>query len=135
MDEMIRLKTGANRARWQGATNSAASGPVAQPLFIDIGGGTTDFCLVQGYFPAADEQVSLTFAGDHLDARLHAAIRKTYPDCELTPFTIRDLKEQHSFVGSPSAPVVVSVMVGGKVRKLDIPSSSATRVTNCWTRS
>ncbi len=94
--------------------------PVRNSLFIDIGGGTTDLCLVQGYFPTPEEQVSLTFAGDRVDALLHAAIRKTYPDCELTPFTIRELKEQHSFVGPPSAPVVVSVMVGGKVRKLDI---------------
>ncbi len=94
--------------------------PVRNSLFVDIGGGTTDLCLVQGYFPTADEQVSLTFAGDRVDVMLHAAIRKTSPDCELTPFKIRELKEQHSFVGSPSAPVVVSVMVGGKVRKLDI---------------
>ena len=37
--------------------------PVTNSLFIDIGGGTTDLCLVQGYFPTADDQISLPFAG------------------------------------------------------------------------
>ena len=99
--------------------------PVRNSLFIDIGGGTTDLCLVQGYFPTAEEQVSTAFAGDRVDALLHDAIRKTYPDCELTPFKIRELKERHAFVGTPNAPVVVSVMVNGKLRKLDITEQLA----------
>lgn len=94
--------------------------PVRNSLFVDIGGGTTDLCLVQGYFPTPEEQVSLPFAGDKVDALLHAAIRKTYPDCALTPFKVRELKEQNSYVGTPIAPVVGSVMVNGKLRRLDL---------------
>lgn len=94
--------------------------PVRNSLFVDIGGGTTDVCLVQGYYPTADDQISLAFAGDKVDALFYDAVRKTYPDCELSPIKVRELKEQHSFAGKAAAPVVVSVMVNGKVRKLDI---------------
>ncbi len=99
--------------------------PVRNSLFVDIGGGTTDFCLVQGYFPTPEEQVSLPFAGDKVDALLHAAIRKTYPDCELTTFKVRELKEQHSFVGTPAAPAVGDVMVNGKLRRIDLTEQVA----------
>lgn len=94
--------------------------PVRNSLLVDIGGGTSDLCLVQGYFPTAEEQISTAFAGDKVDAILHEAIRRTYPDCELTPFKIRELKERNAFVGTPTAAVVVNVMVNGKLRKLDI---------------
>jgi rod shape-determining protein MreB len=99
--------------------------PVRNSLLIDIGGGTTDLCLVQGYFPTAEEQVSLPFAGDKVDALLHAAIRKTYPDCGLTLFKVRELKEKNSYVGTPNAPVVGSVMVNGKLRRLDLTEHMA----------
>ncbi|NBR85814.1 MAG: hypothetical protein EBS84_20495 [Proteobacteria bacterium] len=101
-------------------TDPAYVDPVRNSLFIDIGGGTTDLCLVQGYFPTAEEQVSMPFAGDKVDELLLAGIRKTYPDCALTPFKVRELKEQNSFVGTPSGAVIGSVMVNGKLRKLDL---------------
>jgi rod shape-determining protein MreB len=48
--------------------------PVVNSLFIDIGGGTSDLCLVQGYFPTADDQISIPFAGDGIDELLHAEL-------------------------------------------------------------
>jgi rod shape-determining protein MreB len=94
--------------------------PVRNSLFVDIGGGTTDVCLVQGYYPTAEDQVSIAFAGDKVDDLFREAILKTYPDCELSNITIRNLKEQHSFVGNTNEPIYVNVMVGGKARKLDV---------------
>jgi len=94
--------------------------PVQNSLFIDIGGGTTDVCLVQGYFPMAEDQVSLAFAGDKVDACLSEAIRKTYPDCGLSMLKIREIKERHAYVGKLDEPIIVNVMVGGKMRKLDV---------------
>lgn len=94
--------------------------PVRNSLFVDIGGGTTDVCLVQGYYPTAADQVSIPFAGDKVDAIFRDEILKTYPDCELSAITLRGLKEQHSFVGEGNNPVIVNVMVGGKARKLDV---------------
>jgi rod shape-determining protein MreB len=94
--------------------------PVQNSLFVDIGGGTTDVCMVQGYYPMADDQISLAFAGDKVDALLNDAIRKTYPDCALSPLKVREIKEKHSYVGKATEPIVVSVVVGGKMRKLDL---------------
>lgn len=100
--------------------------PVRNSLFVDIGGGTTDVCLVQGYYPTADDQISLAFAGDRVDALFYDAIRKTYPDCELSPIKVREMKEQYSFVGKAAGPVVATVMVNGKSRKLDITEQLGT---------
>lgn len=94
--------------------------PVQNALFVDIGGGTTDVCLVQGYFPLAEDQVSLAFAGDKVDALLNDAIRKTYPDCALSMLKVREIKEQHGYVGKLEQPIIVNVVVGGKMRKLDL---------------
>lgn len=100
--------------------------PVRNSLFIDIGGGTTDVCLVQGYYPTAEDQISLPFAGDKVDALFYAAVRKTYPDCELSSIRVRELKEQYSFVGKVATPVIASVMVAGKPRKIDITEQLGT---------
>lgn len=94
--------------------------PVRNSLFIDIGAGTSDICMVQGYYPTAEDQVSLSFAGDKVDILLNESIKKTYPDCDLPLLKVREIKEQHSYVGKPAQPVIVSVLVGGKVRKLDL---------------
>ena len=34
---------------------------------IDIGAGSTDVCLIQGYYPSAEDQISFPFAGDAVD--------------------------------------------------------------------
>jgi rod shape-determining protein MreB len=94
--------------------------PVSNSLFVDIGGGTTDVCLVQGYFPTADDQISLPFAGDKVDVLLSEAVKKTYPDVALSLHKIRELKEQYSYVGKLENPVVVNVVAGGKMRQLDL---------------
>jgi rod shape-determining protein MreB and related proteins len=94
--------------------------PVSNSLFVDIGGGTTDVCLVQGYYPTANDQISFAFAGDKVDALIADGIKKTYPDVQLSMLKIREIKEQHAFVGKAAKPVVVSVIVGGKMRKLDL---------------
>ena len=94
--------------------------PVSNSLFVDIGGGTTDVCLVQGYYPVANDQISFAFAGDKVDALIAEGIKKTYPDVQLSLHKIREIKEKHSFAGKPEAPVIVSVVVGGKMRKLDV---------------
>jgi rod shape-determining protein MreB len=94
--------------------------PVSNSLFVDIGGGTTDVCLVQGYFPTADDQISLPFAGDKVDVLLSEAIKKTYPDAALSLLKVRDIKEEYSYVGKLEKPIVVNVVVGGKMRSFDV---------------
>ncbi len=94
--------------------------PVSNSLFVDIGGGTTDVCLVQGYYPTADDQISLPFAGDKVDALLNEAIKKTYPDVAMSTLKVREIKEQYSYVGKLEQPVQVNVVVGGKMCKFDL---------------
>ena len=58
--------------------------PVANSLFIDIGGGTSDLCLVQGDFPAREDQISIPFAGDAIDELMHEELDRTYQNNGLT---------------------------------------------------
>jgi rod shape-determining protein MreB len=89
-------------------------------LIIDIGAGTTDFCVMKGRYPTDEDQKSLTIAGDYIDAHLHKAIQARYPKASVTLYMVRQWKEQHSFVGEPPAPIAVSAPIDGVPTELDI---------------
>ena len=89
-------------------------------LIIDIGAGTTDFCVMKGRYPTDEDQRSLTLAGDSIDAHLHKAVQSKYPKASVTLFMVRDWKEKYSFVGAAPAPVIVSAPVDGVPTDLDI---------------
>ena len=89
-------------------------------LVIDIGAGTTDFCVMKGRYPTDDDQRSITLAGDSIDAHLQKGIQARYPNANFTIFMVREWKEQHSFVGEPAAPVLVKAPVDGVPTELDI---------------
>jgi rod shape-determining protein MreB len=94
--------------------------PAMNSLFIDIGGGTSDLCLVQGYFPTANDQISIPFAGDAIDQLMHEEIDRTYPTNGLSRHTIREIKETHGYVGPSRRPLDVKVVIGGKARVLEL---------------
>jgi rod shape-determining protein MreB len=94
--------------------------PVVNSLFIDIGGGTTDLCLVQGYFPTREDQISIPFAGDAIDEIIFNDLNRTYPSNGLSRITVRDIKEAHSYVGPSRKPLEIRVVIGGKSRTLDL---------------
>lgn len=94
--------------------------PVTNSLFIDIGAGTSDLCLVQGYFPTAADQISFPFAGDAIDQLMLNAINQLYPDCGLSVMKIREIKEAHAYVGPSRKPIDVKVILGGKGRMLEL---------------
>jgi len=96
--------------------------PVLNSLYIDIGAGSSDVCLVQGHYPTVEDQLSMPFAGDAVDQTILDAALATYPDCGLTLSRIREIKEQFSFVSSTESPkaAIATVMVGGKARKIDL---------------
>jgi rod shape-determining protein MreB len=89
-------------------------------LIIDIGAGTSDFCIMKGRYPTEEDQRSLTVAGDSVDAHLHKAVQARYPKASVTLYMVRTWKEQHSFVGEPPAPVIVSAPIDGVPTDLDI---------------
>lgn len=94
--------------------------PVVNSLFIDIGGGTSDLCLVQGSFPAAEDQISIPFAGDAIDAALHAEFDRVYPNNGLSRHRIREIKEAHGYVGPSRKPIEVKVVMGGKSHTVEL---------------
>lgn len=94
--------------------------PVKNSLFVDIGAGTTDLCMIQGYFPTADDQISVLFAGDTVDEILADSIRRTYPETDLSILKVRQIKEDHSYAGQDMKKVNIRAIVGGKPRKLQM---------------
>jgi rod shape-determining protein MreB len=94
--------------------------PVTNSLFVDIGGGTSDLCLIQGYFPTREDQISLPFAGDAIDKIIEEELQRVYPNNGLSRAAIRQIKEEHSYVGPIRKPIDVKVLIGGKTHTLDL---------------
>lgn len=94
--------------------------PVTNSLFIDIGGGTSDLCLVQGVFPSHDDQVSIPFAGDAIDRLMQEELDRTYPNNGLTRLRVREIKEAHAYVGPSRKPLDVKVILSGKAHQLEL---------------
>ena len=89
-------------------------------MIIDIGAGTTDFCVMNGRYPTDDDQRTLTHAGDSIDEQLMTLVKTKNPDGRISIHMVREWKEKHSFVGSPPGPVVVRFPVKGKLADVDI---------------
>jgi rod shape-determining protein MreB len=89
-------------------------------LVIDIGAGTADFCVMQGRYPAEEDQRTLPNAGDSIDENLAKLLRERCPEAQFSIHMIRAWKEQWSFVGEPRSRVVITVPVKGKPMELDI---------------
>lgn len=96
--------------------------PVLNSLYVDIGAGSTDVCLVQGCYPTVDDQLSDTLAGDAVDRLILDAILEKSSDCGLSLARVRDIKEKHSWVLAEdgATPAIATIMVQGKPRKLDV---------------
>jgi rod shape-determining protein MreB and related proteins len=96
-------------------------------LIIDIGAGTTDFCVMKGRYPTDEDQRTLVVAGDSVDTHLQQLIRQRYPDADFSIFMVRDWKEQFAFVGDPpKEPIVVTAPVRGVPTPLDITTEIQT---------
>jgi rod shape-determining protein MreB len=96
--------------------------PVLNSIYIDIGAGSTDVCLVQGHYPTVDDQLSVPFAGDAIDQIILDRILAEYPESGLTVSRVREIKERYSWVLAEdgATPAIATVMVGGKPRKIDV---------------
>lgn len=89
-------------------------------LIVDIGAGTTDLCRMHGAMPEADDQLTLTYAGNFLDQELTRAILGKYPNVQLTPQIIKRIKEKHGFVYEVADPVMVTLTEQGIPKQYDI---------------
>lgn len=89
-------------------------------LVVDIGAGTTDICRMHGSFPEAEDQVTLTSAGNFLDAEITRAILEKYPEVQLTPQIVRRIKEKYGYVSDTSDPIRVTLTNRGIPAEYDI---------------
>lgn len=89
-------------------------------MIIDLGAGTSDFCVMNGRLPKEEDQRTLTQAGDFIDEQLARLVRDRHPEAKFSPYMVREWKEQASFVGHPKNPVIVTVPVNGKPTQIDI---------------
>lgn len=99
--------------------------PVVNSLFIDIGGGTSDLCLVQGFFPTSKDQISIPFAGDAIDELLHNELDRVYPNNGLSRHKVREIKEAHGYVGPSRKPLEVKVIMAGKAHTIELGDTIA----------
>ena len=95
-------------------------------LVIDLGAGTTDFCVMLGRYPTDDDQRTLNVAGDSIDEQLYTLITEHHPEAQLNIHMVRRWKEGHSFVGKPEARVSVEAPVKGRPTEIDITSDLRT---------
>jgi len=89
-------------------------------LVIDIGAGTTDLCRMHGTMPEDADQITNTFAGDHIDETLAKLVREKHPEAQFSTQMIKSIKEKHSNVADNMPPVVVNFPVKGKPTPFDI---------------
>jgi rod shape-determining protein MreB len=89
-------------------------------MIIDIGAGTTDFCVMKGRYPTEEDQRTLTIAGDSIDAQLLKLVQEHYPQANVTIFMAREWKEKYSYVGDNRQPIVVQAPVQGVPTDFDI---------------
>lgn len=89
-------------------------------IVIDIGAGTTDICALKGRLPRAEDQDSMTKAGNYIDQVLLEAINHRYPDIQITKALVKGLKEQYAFVGTPPNKIMTTLRQKGKPVSVDI---------------
>lgn len=89
-------------------------------MVVDVGAGTTDFCVMKGRYPTEEDQRTLVNAGDWVDEQLYRLLGERHPGMSVSIHTVRAWKEQHSFMGDAPGPVTVSIPIGGKPSEVDI---------------
>jgi len=89
-------------------------------LVIDIGAGTTDFCIMHGTIPSEEDQKTILTAGDYIDDQLFSHLNERYPNSRFNKNMVREFKEKFSFVGDIPEDIKVELTVAGKPVMHDI---------------
>ncbi len=90
-------------------------GALDNAMIIDIGAGTTDFCIMHGAVPEDKDQRSLLSAGDAVDSHLYKLLTERIPEAAITLNMARQFKETYGFVGMTDKLVKVKLPVAGKM--------------------
>lgn len=83
-------------------------------LVIDIGAGTTDFCIMHGTIPTEEDQKTILTAGDYIDEQLFSYFSEKFPKAKFNKNMVRQFKEQYSFVKEITDDISVEIPVDGK---------------------
>jgi len=89
-------------------------------LVIDIGAGTTDFCIMHGTIPAEEDQKTILSAGDYIDEQLFSYLSEKYANSKFNRNMVRLFKEKYSFVRDIPDEIHVEIPVDGKPVMHDI---------------
>lgn len=89
-------------------------------LVIDIGAGTTDLCRMHGTMPEESDQITITYAGDHVDNTLAKKLTDSIPEAQFSIQMIKQLKERYASVSEGMARVVTEFPVQGKPTEFDV---------------
>jgi rod shape-determining protein MreB len=108
--------------------------PARCSIFIDLGASAINLCLVQGYYPTAEEQLTVDFGGNHFDQLFREALLRNHSNAELSPITVRLLKEKHACAGDHEKPIYADVILAGQRTTLDITQEVATVCDQLLTR-
>ncbi|MCD4748806.1 MAG: rod shape-determining protein [Thermoanaerobaculales bacterium] len=92
-------------------------------LVVDIGAGTSDFCVMQGRYPTDEDQRTLPNAGDWIDDQILKILEETNPDLKASIHTARAWKEEFGFVGHSKKVVEVTTPISGKPTEIDITAA------------
>jgi len=95
-------------------------------MVIDIGAGTIDFCIMHGTTPSAEDQRGLSTAGDYVDRKLYDYIKENHPEADFTINMVRQIKEEHAFIGKTKSKVEVELPVDSTPTKFDVTSELST---------
>lgn len=89
-------------------------GMLVKTLIIDIGAATIDLCALRGARSGQNIQITVKKAGNYIDERLLAAILAEYNGAQATLELAREIKENHSFVGSQDGLVIAEMRAHGR---------------------
>ncbi|MGD8566591.1 MAG: MamK family actin-like protein [Gammaproteobacteria bacterium] len=89
-------------------------------IVIDIGAGTTDFCIMHGSMPTEDDQRTIVTAGDYIDMQLYEMMKDKYPESDFNMNMVRGFKEMYAYVGTIKGKIEVEIPVAGRIMIHDI---------------
>ena len=89
-------------------------------LVIDIGAGTVDLCRMHGTMPEDADQITMTTAGDFVDAEISKEIALAYPEAQFSTQMVKEIKERFATVEDTTERILVTLPVKGKPTRFDI---------------